>query len=95
MTIMEMGKEPLQKVGISGGGRCNVMHDPSKGAKTISRGYPRGEKELLGPYTKAFGPQETYEWFNSRTPLKTEEVVLPCGAMTSPLVPPERVICGR
>jgi predicted flavoprotein YhiN len=91
---MEMGKEPLQKVGISGGGRCNVMHDPNKGAKAISCGYPRGEKELLGPYTKAFGPQETYEWFNSRTPLKIEEVVLPRAAMTPPLVPPERVICG-
>jgi predicted flavoprotein YhiN len=72
VKVMELSKSPLQKVSISGGGRCNVMHDPTKGARQISQGYPRGEKELLGPYSKTFGPKETYDWFSSRTPLKTE-----------------------
>lgn len=33
---------------FAGGGRCNVMHNPMKGAATIAKGYPRGSKELLG-----------------------------------------------
>ncbi len=48
------------------------MHDPTKGPKMISKGYPRGEKMLLGPYTTIFGPNETYQWFSSRVALKTE-----------------------
>lgn len=30
VVVLEAGKLPLQKVKISGGGRCNVMHDTSK-----------------------------------------------------------------
>lgn len=30
VLVLEAGKLPLQKVKISGGGRCNVMHDTSK-----------------------------------------------------------------
>lgn len=30
VVVLEAGKMPLQKVKISGGGRCNVMHDTSK-----------------------------------------------------------------
>lgn len=30
VVVLEAGKLPLQKVKISGGGRCNVMHDNSK-----------------------------------------------------------------
>ena len=37
ITLLEAGKEPLQKVLISGGGRCNVMHDPSKGPTVIAK----------------------------------------------------------
>jgi succinate dehydrogenase/fumarate reductase flavoprotein subunit len=39
VLILEAGKSPLSKVLISGGGRCNVMHDPLKGATEISKGY--------------------------------------------------------
>ena len=57
-----------------GGGRCNVMHDPRKGPKEIAKGYPRGNRELLGPLTSKFGPDETYNWFTSRgVVLKVEE----------------------
>ncbi len=28
--VLEAGRKPLQKVKISGGGRCNVMHDTTK-----------------------------------------------------------------
>jgi len=41
------------------------------------QGYPRGSKELVGPFTKSFGPQETYKWFQEKlltrnAKLKTE-----------------------
>lgn len=74
VVIFEAGKTPLSKVLISGGGRCNVMHDPRKGFKEISKGYPRGNKELLGPFNSQFGPDETYTWFRSKgVVLKVEE----------------------
>lgn len=38
VVIFESSRTPLSKVLISGGGRCNVMHDPRKGAKIISKG---------------------------------------------------------
>jgi predicted flavoprotein YhiN len=66
VVIFEAGKYPLSKVLISGGGRCNVMHDPRKGSRTISKGYPRGYRELLGPLSSKFGPDETYYWFTSK-----------------------------
>lgn len=34
---MEAGQYPLSKVLISGGGRCNVMHDPMKGPNYIAK----------------------------------------------------------
>ena len=72
VIILEAGPKPLQKVEISGGGRCNVMHNPYIGNKVISSGYPRGSKELLGPYNKQFGPMDTYKFFSDKTPLKVE-----------------------
>ena len=66
VVIFEAGRTPLSKVLISGGGRCNVMHDPRKGSKVISKGYPRGYRELLGPLSAKFGPDETYYWFTSK-----------------------------
>ena len=71
ITILEKGKEVLQKVKISGGGRCNVTHacfDP----KELTKFYPRGEKELLGPFHQ-FMTGDTFEWFENRgVPLKIE-----------------------
>ena len=73
VMIFEGTKEVLQKVLISGGGRCNVQHDPSKAVVEISKGYPRGQHELLGPLSKTFGPSETKLWFeNKGVQLKTE-----------------------
>ncbi|MGP1992158.1 NAD(P)/FAD-dependent oxidoreductase [Zobellia laminariae] len=49
IAILERGKDVLGKVKVSGGGRCNVTHaefDP----KELTKNYPRGEKELLGPF---------------------------------------------
>lgn len=70
--IFEKAKDVLQKVRISGGGRCNVTHacfDP----KELTKFYPRGEKELLGPFHK-FCSGDTMDWFEKRgVELKIEE----------------------
>jgi predicted Rossmann fold flavoprotein len=69
--ILEQSKETLNKVRVSGGGRCNATHacfDP----KELISYYPRGSRELLGPF-HVFGPLQTVEWFkNHDIDLKTE-----------------------
>lgn len=37
VIVLEATRNPLSKVKISGGGRCNVMHDPSKGSDVIAK----------------------------------------------------------
>ncbi len=71
ITILEKGNDVLQKVKISGGGRCNVTHACFE-PKELVKFYPRGEKELLGPFHQ-FMTGDTFEWFDDRgVPLKIE-----------------------
>ena len=61
VAILERGAEVLNKVRISGGGRCNVTHacfEPNE----LVKFYPRGEKELRGPFHQ-FCSGDTVEWF--------------------------------
>jgi len=71
VAILERGSEVLSKVRISGGGRCNVTHacfEPNE----LVKFYPRGEKELRGPFHQ-FSSGDTVEWFSNRgVELKTE-----------------------
>ncbi|MFV9549994.1 NAD(P)/FAD-dependent oxidoreductase [Algibacter sp. PT7-4] len=72
VTILERGKEGLGKVKVSGGGRCNVTHAEFI-PKELTQNYPRGEKELLGPFHQ-FMTGDTIEWFEKRgVALKIEE----------------------
>ncbi len=72
VTLLERGKEVLGKVKVSGGGRCNVTHACFVPQELVKH-YPRGSKELLGPFTR-FACGDTMEWFESRgVPLKIEE----------------------
>jgi len=71
IVILEKARGVLAKVRISGGGRCNVTHACYEPAELV-RHYPRGRRELLGPF-HAFGPRETVAWFAERgVRLKTE-----------------------
>ena len=71
ITILEKAKDVLQKVKISGGGRCNVTHACFE-PKELVKFYPRGKKELLGPFHQ-FMTGDTFEWFeNNGVPLKIE-----------------------
>ncbi|MBK9329394.1 MAG: NAD(P)/FAD-dependent oxidoreductase [Sphingobacteriales bacterium] len=72
ILILEQGNEVLGKVKISGGGRCNVTH-ACFDVRELSRFYPRGSKELTGPFYR-FNCEHTIQWFESRgVSLKTEE----------------------
>ena len=72
IVILERGKDVLKKVRVSGGGRCNVTNsepDP----RELAKNYPRGEKELLGPFY-SHNNQDTIRFFESRgVKLKTEK----------------------
>ena len=72
IAILERGKEVLTKVKVSGGGRCNVTHaefDPNE----LIKNYPRGEKELRGPF-HTYCSGDTISFFEKRgITLKIEE----------------------
>ncbi len=71
VTLLERSAQPLGKVRISGGGRCNVTHDLPDPAQFVTN-YPRGAKALRGPLSR-FGARETALWFAGRgVALKTE-----------------------
>ncbi len=71
VLILERTTNLLQKVKISGGGRCNLTHD-CVDPRELSRHYPRGDKSLIGPFNR-FGAADTVDWFTSRgVTLKTE-----------------------
>ncbi|MEA4907123.1 MAG: NAD(P)/FAD-dependent oxidoreductase [Anaerolineaceae bacterium] len=61
ILILEKGRQPLAKVRISGGGRCNVTHACFDTA-TLTQYYPRGSQELRGPFSR-FQPADTLRWF--------------------------------
>ena len=61
VAIFEKGPHFLQKVRISGGGRCNVTHacfDP----RELAKNYPRGSRELHAAFHR-WQPSDTVEWF--------------------------------
>jgi len=71
VTLLEASRQPLAKVRISGGGRCNVTHacfDPAR----LVQNYPRGGKALRGAFSR-FQTRDTVDWFSAHdVKLKTE-----------------------
>ncbi len=64
VLILEATTKTLEKVRISGGGRCNVTHacwDPTE----LSFNYPRGKSPLIGAFNR-FAAGDTVEWFEKR-----------------------------
>jgi predicted Rossmann fold flavoprotein len=71
VTLIEASRQPLAKVLISGGGRCNVTHACFE-ADGLVQNYPRGGKALRGAFTR-FQAQDTVAWFAAQgVKLKTE-----------------------
>lgn len=72
ITILEKSNNPLSKVRISGGGRCNVTNATFDIPELI-KNYPRGQKELRSVFY-SFDCADTIEWFESRNAkLKIEQ----------------------
>lgn len=71
VVLFEKTGKLLQKVKVSGGGRCNVTHACFDIPTLIER-YPRG-KQLLRKSLYQFGPGDTLKWFKAHSVLlKTE-----------------------
>ncbi len=71
VTILEKNRTVLNKVRISGGGRCNVTNAADSVA-TLCKGYPRGAKFMRKPFEQ-FSNQDIVRWFTDRgVQLKTE-----------------------
>jgi predicted Rossmann fold flavoprotein len=71
VTLIEASRQPLAKVRVSGGGRCNVTHacfEPT----ALVQNYPRGGKALRGAFSR-FQAKDTVSWFAAhKVPLKKE-----------------------
>lgn len=71
VILLEKNKTLLNKVRISGGGRCNVTNAVAT-LPELLKGYPRGAKFLRSLF-ETFNNQHTIEWFERRgVALKTE-----------------------
>lgn len=71
VLILERGARFLDKVRISGGGRCNVTH-AGLDIRDFAERYPRGGKAMLG-LLKTFSANDAVEWYEARgVPLKAE-----------------------
>lgn len=72
VIILERGKDVLGKVKISGGGRCNVTHACFV-PRDLVKFYPRGARELLGPFNR-FCTGDMLDWLDQRgVPTKIED----------------------
>ena len=71
VLVLEGTPEPLQKVRISGGGRCNVTHACWDPRELVSH-YPRGSRPLKGPFSR-FACGDTVAWFDDHGLTLVEE----------------------
>lgn len=61
VTVFEKTGKVMQKVKVSGGGRCNTTHALFDVPELVAR-YPRG-KQLLKKSLYRFSPEKTIDWF--------------------------------
>lgn len=71
VVVLEKGLKLMQKVKVSGGGRCNVTHDAENNRHLISN-YPPSQSFLKKAFSH-FNHNDTVAWFKERgVPLKVE-----------------------
>ena len=79
VVILEGTSKVLEKVRISGGGRCNLTNSCCDISDLVNN-YPRGEKQLIGLFNR-FSTSEAFDWFEKKgLSLKVEKDgrVFPC-----------------
>tara|TARA_B100000945_G_scaffold35069_1_gene23772 strand:+ start:230 stop:1447 length:1218 start_codon:yes stop_codon:yes gene_type:complete len=64
VVILESTSKILEKVRISGGGRCNLTNSCWDISDLVNN-YPRGEKQLLGLFNR-FSTTDAFDWFQDR-----------------------------
>ncbi len=64
VVILEGTSKVLEKVRISGGGRCNLTNSCWDISNLVTN-YPRGEKQLIGLFTK-FSTIDAFNWFEKK-----------------------------
>ena len=64
VVILEGTSKVLEKVRISGGGRCNLTNSCFEISHLVNN-YPRGEKQLIGLFNR-FSTTEAFDWFQSK-----------------------------
>ena len=79
VILFESGKRPLVKVGMTGGGRCNLTNT-FESVNSLERVYPRGVS-VMKRALKIFSAEDTADWFRKEgVTLKVEGEgrVFPC-----------------
>ncbi len=79
VVILEGTSKVLEKVRISGGGRCNLTNSCCEISSLVNN-YPRGEKQLIGLFNR-FSTTDAFDWFEKKgLSLKVEKDgrVFPC-----------------
>ena len=64
VLVLESTSKVLEKVRISGGGRCNLTNSCSEVSNLVNN-YPRGEKQLIGLFNR-FSTTEAFDWFQKQ-----------------------------
>ncbi len=64
VVILEGTSKVLEKVRISGGGRCNLTNSCWDISNLVNN-YPRGEKQLIGLFNR-FSTVEAFDWFQRK-----------------------------
>lgn len=78
ITIYERASKPLQKVAITGGGRCNLTNSFAE-VKSLQQVYPRGFN-LMKRLFKAFNHEQTMQWWEEagvRLVVQDDQCVFP------------------
>ena len=87
VVILESTSKVLEKVRISGGGRCNLTNSCREISDLVNN-YPRGEKELIGLFNQ-FSTIEAFDWFQKRglnLKIENDGRVFPCSDSSNDVI---------
>ena len=78
VEVFESGKQPLAKVAVTGGGRCNLTNT-FRGITQLRQAYPRGE-QLMKRALQRWSQKDTMKWWEQegvRLVTQEDECVFP------------------
>ena len=87
VSVFEKSSDVMQKVKVSGGGRCNITNSEIE-LNSLNKYYPRGHKELRQAMN-IFGCIETMKWFEKhglKLKIEQEGKVFPVSDMSEDVI---------